>query len=79
MVTGEEADRNLYSLFETYCTQPWLMWLSGLSASLGTQGSPVQFPGRTQAWVVGMEACEWKPHIDVSVPLSLSLSPFSSL
>ena len=29
------------------------MWLSGLSAGLGTKGSRVQFPVRAHAWVVG--------------------------
>ena len=32
---------------------PWLVWLSGLSASLRTKGSPVQFPVRAHAWVAG--------------------------
>ena len=30
-----------------------LVWLSGLSASLQTTGSPVPFPVRAHAWVVG--------------------------
>ena len=34
-------------------TWPWLAWLSGLSTSLQTQGSPVQFPVKAHAWVVG--------------------------
>ena len=36
--------------------KPWLMWLSGLNASLQRmriKGSPVQFPVRAHAWVVG--------------------------
>ena len=32
---------------------PWLVWLSGLSASLQTKGSPVWFLVRAHAWVVG--------------------------
>ena len=32
-----------------------LVWLSGLSASLLTEWSLVQFPVRAQAWVVGQE------------------------
>ena len=32
---------------------PWLVWLSGLSSSLQTKGSPVQFPVRAHAWVAG--------------------------
>ena len=31
---------------------PWLVWLSGLSASLWTKGSPVGFPVRAHGWVV---------------------------
>ena len=31
---------------------PWLVWLSRLSASLPTKGSPVQFPRRAHSWVV---------------------------
>ena len=32
---------------------PWLVWLSGLSASLWTKGSPVWFLVRAHAWVIG--------------------------
>ena len=32
---------------------PWLVWLSGLSASLQTKGLLVQFPVRAHAWIVG--------------------------
>ena len=32
---------------------PWLVRLSGLNAILQTKGSPVQFPVRARAWVVG--------------------------
>ena len=32
--------------------QPWLVWLSGLSASLQTEMLAVQFPVRAHAWVV---------------------------
>ena len=31
----------------------WLVWLSGLNASLRTKGSPVRFPVRAHAGVVG--------------------------
>ena len=31
----------------------WLVWLSGLSASLWYKGSLVQFPVRAHAWVLG--------------------------
>ena len=34
-------------------TPPWLVWLSGLSASLWTQRLSVGFPLRAPAWVVG--------------------------
>ena len=30
---------------------PWLVWLNGLSTSLQTKGSPVQFPVRGHAWL----------------------------
>ena len=33
--------------------EPWLVWLRVLSAGLRTKGSPVQFPVRAHAWVVG--------------------------
>ena len=33
--------------------QPWLVWLSGLSTSPWTKGSPVRFPFMAHAWVVG--------------------------
>ena len=42
----------LYKI-EKILSQPWLVWLSGLSVSLRTEGSPVRFPFRVRAWVVG--------------------------
>ena len=33
--------------------QPWLVWLSGLSAGLQNKGSLVRFPVRAHAWVAG--------------------------
>ena len=63
---------------------PWLVWLSGLSASLGTKRSPVQFPVRAHAWVAGQVPSPWgvgggaherQPHIDASHPLFLPPSP----
>ena len=33
--------------------EPWLVWLSGLSAGLQTKGSLVRFPLRAHAWIVG--------------------------
>ena len=54
---------------------PWLVWLSGLTASLRTKGLLVQFPVRAHAWVVGQVsskgARETQPHTDVSLPLFL--------
>ena len=40
-------------LVQKSCKQPWLVWLSGLSASLRTKMYPVQFPLRAHAWVAG--------------------------
>ena len=63
-----------------------LVWLSGLSASLPTEGSPVQLPVRAHAWVVGQvprSRCArgnqsmYFSHINASLPLFLS--PFPSL
>ena len=34
-------------------TQPWLVWLSGLSTSLGNKESLAPFPVRAHAWVAG--------------------------
>ena len=59
---------------------PWLVWLSGLSASLQTKGSLVWFPVRAHAWVIGQVpsrgAHERQLHIDVSLPLFLPPFPF---
>ena len=47
--------------------EPWLVWLSGLSAGLWTKESPVRFPVRAHAWVQARssggdawEATTWK-------------------
>ena len=32
---------------------PWLVWLSGFSASLQIKGLPVRFPVRAHVWVAG--------------------------
>ena len=61
-------------------TEPYLVWLSGLSAGLQTKGSLVQFPVRAHAWVAGQvpsRGHKRQPHIDVSLPLFLP--PFPSL
>ena len=34
-------------------SRPWLVWLSGLGASLQTERPPVRFPVRARAWVAG--------------------------
>ena len=64
--------------------EPWLVWLSGLSASLQTKGSLVRFPVRAHAWVAG-QVSSWGRvrgnqstyllHIDVSLSLFLPSSP----
>ena len=64
----------------------WLVWLSGLSTSLQTEGSPVLFPIGAHAWVAG-QVPSWGcvrgnqlmflSHTDVSLPLFLP--PFPSL
>ena len=33
--------------------KPWLVWVGGLSTSLQTKESLVQFPVRARAWVAG--------------------------
>ena len=38
--------------------EPWLVWLSGFSARLWTEGLPVQFQVRAHAWVAG-QAPNW--------------------
>ena len=40
-------------IYQNINTHLWLVWLSGLKASLQTKGLPVQFPVRAHAWVVG--------------------------
>ena len=60
--------------------KPWLVWLSGLSAGLRTERSPVQFPVRAHAWVVGRvpswghvrgNRLMFLSHINVSLSFSL--------
>ena len=59
---------------------PWLVWLSGLSASLQTKRSPVGFPVGAQAWVAGQvpfwgrargDQSMYLLHMDVSLSLFL--------
>ena len=57
---------------------PWLVWLSELSASLGTKGVLVRFPVRVYAWVLG----QVQQPIDVSLThqcFSSSISPSLTL
>ena len=61
--------------------EPWLVWLSGLSASLQTKGLQVLFPVRAHAWVVGQvpsRGCSRGNHTLMHLSLSFSLpSPLS--
>ena len=45
----KESTKNLLELRNV----PWQLWPTGISAGLGTKGSPVQFPVRAHAEVVG--------------------------
>ena len=54
--------------------QPWLVWLSGLSAGLRTKGSLAQFPVRTHAWVVGQVSSRGARSSHMLMFLSLSFS-----
>ena len=48
-----------YTTVYIYQKSPWLVWLSGLSASLQTKGLPVLFPVRAHAWVRGWVPWGW--------------------
>ena len=48
-----QSPRGFFCKYLVTRLQPWLVWLSGLTASLQTQRSPVQLPARAHAWVVG--------------------------
>ena len=63
--------------------QPWLVWTSGLSASLWAKRSPVRLPVRAYAWVVD-QVPSWGCargnrlfflHFDVSLPFLLPPFP----
>ena len=63
-----------------YMSQPWLVWLSGLSANLQTKGSLVQFPVRAHDWVaVRVPSCGCKRGNHTLVFLSLSFNLLSPL
>ena len=60
----------------------WLVWLSGLSTSLRTEGSPVWFPVRAHFWVAGQVPSRgWVRgnHTLMFLSLALFLSPFPSV
>ena len=58
--------------------QPWLVLLSGLSASLKTKGSRVQFLVRARAWVAGQVPSRGRARGNHTL-MFLSLSPFLPL
>ena len=65
-------------IIKFYVNEAWLVWLSGLSASLRTKGLPVQFSVRARAWVAGQVSSGGHvrgSHIYVSLPLFLLLFP----
>ena len=56
--------------------EPWLVWLTGLSAGLQTQGLSVQFPVRAHAWVKGQVPSRVRArgnHTSMFLSLSFSL------
>ena len=53
---------------------PSLVWPSGLKGGLKTKGSPVRFPVRTHAWVVG-QVPSWGRSRGNHTLMFLSLSP----
>ena len=59
--------------------QPWLVWVSRLSAGLRTKRLLVRFPARAHAWVAGQVPSggvhEKQQHTDVSLPLFLPSFP----
>ena len=67
-----------YCLFKNYShpSSPWALWLSGLSTALRTKASPVRFPVRAHAWVVGQVPSRGRArgnHTLVFLSLSVSL------
>ena len=60
--------------------QPWLVWLSELSASLRTEGSGVGFPIRAHTCVAGQVPSRGRArgnHTLMFLSLPVSLSSFS--
>ena len=76
MPEKEESEQGIENLFEQIFTEPWLEWLSELSAGLQTKGLPVQFPVGVHAWVAGQvptAVCVRGNHTFMFLSLSLSL------
>ena len=77
-----ETKRHASSVFIYLQTKerPWLVWLSGLRASLRIKGSPVQFPVRAHAWVVGLVPSKGRVRGNHTLMfLSVFLPPLPSL
>ena len=57
-----------------------MVWLSGWSVSLQTEGSPTPSPPRVHAWARGVQEAtdQCVSHTSVFLPLSFSLSPILS-
>ena len=56
--------------------EPWILWFSGLSTSLWTEGLLVWSPVRAPAWVLGhvpIVECPWGNHTLMFLSLSFSL------
>ena len=68
-------------MFKNVHFLPWLVWLNELNASLRTKESPVRFPVKARAWVVGQvptRGCVRGNHILMFLSLFFScLSPLS--
>ena len=76
--TGAARGEGISAQIPIKILQPWLVWLSGLSAGLQTERLPVRFPVRAHAWVVGQvrghargNQLMYLLHINVSLPFSL--------
>ena len=55
---------------------PWLVWLSGLRASMQTKGSLVRFPVRAHAWVAGQVPSRGRARVNHTLmfpPLAFTL------
>ena len=79
-------ERKNHMFYLKYQHMLWVVWLSGLSADLQTERSPVRFPVRTHAWVAGqvpsweyVRVNRWMHLSHTDVPLPLLLLPFPPL